>query len=72
MPPIGGWQDEGVSEQTHRVLDLCTGNGSLAVLAAMAIAGFGTAAAGAALRARTVPHGPAMLLAAAAVTAVTG
>lgn len=43
-----------------------------AVLAAMAIAGFGTAAAGAAMRARTVPHGPAMLLAAAAVTAVTG
>ena len=29
---IDGW----LSEQTHRVLDLCTGNGSLAVLAAMA------------------------------------
>ena len=29
---IDGW----LSERTHRVLDLCTGNGSLAVLAAMA------------------------------------
>lgn len=29
---IDGW----LSDQTHRVLDLCTGNGSLAVLAAMA------------------------------------
>ncbi|MBA4341774.1 MAG: 50S ribosomal protein L3 N(5)-glutamine methyltransferase [Methylibium sp.] len=28
--------DPWLSEQTHRVLDLCTGNGSLAVLAAMA------------------------------------
>jgi ribosomal protein L3 glutamine methyltransferase len=28
--------DAWLSEQTHRVLDLCTGNGSLAVLAAMA------------------------------------
>ena len=28
--------DEWLSDQTHRVLDLCTGNGSLAVLAAMA------------------------------------
>ncbi|MBB6558654.1 ribosomal protein L3 glutamine methyltransferase [Acidovorax soli] len=31
-----GSVDEFLSEQTHRVLDLCTGNGSLAVLAAMA------------------------------------
>ena len=28
--------DDWLSDQTHRVLDLCTGNGSLAVLAAMA------------------------------------
>ena len=28
--------DEWLSDQTHRVLDMCTGNGSLAVLAAMA------------------------------------
>ena len=31
-----GSVDEFLSDQTHRVLDLCTGNGSLAVLAAMA------------------------------------
>jgi ribosomal protein L3 glutamine methyltransferase len=31
-----GSADDWLSEQTHRVLDLCTGNGSLAVLAAMA------------------------------------
>ncbi|MBY0408829.1 MAG: 50S ribosomal protein L3 N(5)-glutamine methyltransferase [Burkholderiaceae bacterium] len=31
-----GSVDAFLSEQTHRVLDLCTGNGSLAVLAAMA------------------------------------
>lgn len=31
-----GGIDEFLSDQTHRVLDLCTGNGSLAVLAAMA------------------------------------
>jgi ribosomal protein L3 glutamine methyltransferase len=31
-----GTIDVWLSEQTHRVLDLCTGNGSLAVLAAMA------------------------------------
>jgi ribosomal protein L3 glutamine methyltransferase len=28
--------DDWLGEHTHRVLDLCTGNGSLAVLAAMA------------------------------------
>jgi len=32
----GGGIDEFLSDQTRRVLDLCTGNGSLAVLAAMA------------------------------------
>jgi ribosomal protein L3 glutamine methyltransferase len=32
----GGGIDELLSDQTRRVLDLCTGNGSLAVLAAMA------------------------------------
>jgi ribosomal protein L3 glutamine methyltransferase len=32
----GGAIDFWLGEQTHRVLDLCTGNGSLAVLAAMA------------------------------------
>jgi ribosomal protein L3 glutamine methyltransferase len=31
-----GTIDPWLSEQTHTVLDLCTGNGSLAVLAAMA------------------------------------
>ncbi|MFT3857008.1 MAG: 50S ribosomal protein L3 N(5)-glutamine methyltransferase [Aquabacterium sp.] len=31
-----GTADSWLSDQTHRVLDLCTGNGSLAVLAAMA------------------------------------
>jgi len=31
-----GTADDWLSDQTHRVLDLCTGNGSLAVLAAMA------------------------------------
>ena len=31
-----GSADSWLSDQTHRVLDLCTGNGSLAVLAAMA------------------------------------
>ena len=31
--------DQWLSEQTHRVLDLCTGNGSLAVLAAMTYPG---------------------------------
>ena len=31
----GGF-DAWLGEDTHRVLDLCTGNGSLAVLAAMA------------------------------------
>ena len=33
---VDGGADEYLSDQTHRVLDLCTGNGSLAVLAAMA------------------------------------
>jgi len=32
---VGGSIDYWLSESTHRVLDLCTGNGSLAVLAAM-------------------------------------
>jgi ribosomal protein L3 glutamine methyltransferase len=35
-PLADGTIDAWLSEQTHRVLDLCTGNGSLAVLAAMA------------------------------------
>jgi ribosomal protein L3 glutamine methyltransferase len=35
-PLADGTLDTWLSEQTHRVLDLCTGNGSLAVLAAMA------------------------------------
>lgn len=42
------------------------------VLAAMALAGAGTAAAGLVARRRTLPHGPAMLLAAATVAAITG
>jgi ribosomal protein L3 glutamine methyltransferase len=33
---VDGGADEYLSDHTHRVLDLCTGNGSLAVLAAMA------------------------------------
>lgn len=33
---VNGSVDDFLSEHTHRVLDLCTGNGSLAVLAAMA------------------------------------
>jgi len=33
---VDGGADEFLSDHTHRVLDLCTGNGSLAVLAAMA------------------------------------
>ena len=33
---VGGGIDYWLRESTHRVLDLCTGNGSLAVLAAMA------------------------------------
>jgi ribosomal protein L3 glutamine methyltransferase len=33
---VGGGIDYWLTESTHRVLDLCTGNGSLAVLAAMA------------------------------------
>jgi ribosomal protein L3 glutamine methyltransferase len=33
---VDGSIDAWLSDQTHRVLDLCTGNGSLAVLAAMA------------------------------------
>jgi ribosomal protein L3 glutamine methyltransferase len=33
---VGGGIDYWLKESTHRVLDLCTGNGSLAVLAAMA------------------------------------
>nr|WP_296019952.1 50S ribosomal protein L3 N(5)-glutamine methyltransferase [uncultured Acidovorax sp.] len=33
---VDGSVDHFLSDQTHRVLDLCTGNGSLAVLAAMA------------------------------------
>ncbi len=35
-PQMGAMLDAWLSEDTHRVLDLCTGNGSLAVLAAMA------------------------------------
>ena len=35
-PLADGTIDAWLSEQTHRVLDLCTGNGSLAVLAALA------------------------------------
>ncbi len=35
-PLADGTLDSWLSERTHRVLDLCTGNGSLAVLAAMA------------------------------------
>ncbi len=34
-PMVDGTLDTWLSERTHRVLDLCTGNGSLAVLAAM-------------------------------------
>jgi ribosomal protein L3 glutamine methyltransferase len=34
-PDLGESLDSWLGEQTHRVLDLCTGNGSLAVLAAM-------------------------------------
>lgn len=33
---VDGGIDDFLSDQTHKVLDLCTGNGSLAVLAAMA------------------------------------
>lgn len=33
---VDGSVDDFLSDRTHRVLDLCTGNGSLAVLAAMA------------------------------------
>lgn len=35
-PQMGASLDAWLSEHTHRVLDLCTGNGSLAVLAALA------------------------------------
>ena len=35
-PLADGTLDSWLSEHTHRVLDLCTGNGSLAILAAMA------------------------------------
>jgi ribosomal protein L3 glutamine methyltransferase len=35
-PLVNGTLDSWLSDQTHQVLDLCTGNGSLAVLAAMA------------------------------------
>ena len=35
-PLVEGTMDSWLSEHTHRVLDLCTGNGSLAILAAMA------------------------------------
>jgi ribosomal protein L3 glutamine methyltransferase len=35
-PLAEGTMDSWLSEHTHRVLDLCTGNGSLAILAAMA------------------------------------
>jgi len=35
-PLVEGTIDSWLSEHTHRVLDLCTGNGSLAILAAMA------------------------------------
>ena len=35
-PLAEGTMDSWLSERTHRVLDLCTGNGSLAILAAMA------------------------------------
>jgi ribosomal protein L3 glutamine methyltransferase len=35
-PLVDGTLDAWLSERTHRVLDLCTGSGSLAVLAAMA------------------------------------
>jgi ribosomal protein L3 glutamine methyltransferase len=35
-PLVQGTIDSWLSEHTHRVLDLCTGNGSLAILAAMA------------------------------------
>ena len=34
-PMVDGTLDTWLSERTHRVLDLCTGNGSLAVLAAL-------------------------------------
>ena len=35
-PLVEGTMDSWLSEHTHHVLDLCTGNGSLAILAAMA------------------------------------
>ncbi len=35
-PIVEGTMDNWLSERTHRVLDLCTGSGSLAILAAMA------------------------------------